>query len=226
MCNIVMSLHASYFMSPPFNGSQAGCFPMDRPQVTMNGLHTFHCSCWKIGYVSVRCSCAVGRLQATVRARRDKAPGVIDLLLADAPGILKASQKQLREKSLKTRMGILVLLKELLAFLPDGQMQDVDQLLPGVISAMNVGNPTMRLAADSCACLPTNHNAASSSHQKEACFLCTLPVRFGRLCLDGRVLHQSEAIGAFMHSHSAVCRITAATARSYGYRRSSSWGWP
>ena len=77
-----------------------------------------------------------------MRARRDKAPGVIDLLLADAPGILKVSQKQLREKSLKTRTGILVLLKELLATLPDGQMQDVDQLLPGVISAMNVGTPS------------------------------------------------------------------------------------
>ena len=59
-------------------------------------------------------------------------------LLGDAPDVLKASLRQLRDKSLKTRTGILILLKELLATLPDNQLSDVDQLLPGVISAINV----------------------------------------------------------------------------------------
>ena len=97
-----------------------------------------------------------------MRARRDKAPGVIDLLLVDAPGILKASQKQLREKSLKTRTGVLVLLKELLATLPDSQMQDVDQLLPGVISAMNVCTPSHA---------PRCLQLGLPAHQSQCCFL-------------------------------------------------------
>ena len=100
-----------------------------------------------------------------MRARRDKAPGVIGLLLADALSILKASQKQLREKSLKTRTGILVLLKELLAALPDGQIQDVDQLLPGVISAMNVCTHAPRRRQ---LCLPANHNGMQRLY---VCFL-------------------------------------------------------
>lgn len=63
---------------------------------------------------------------------------MIKKLLGDAPDVLKASLKQLRDKSLKTRTGILILLKELLAALPDNQISNVDQLLPGVISAINV----------------------------------------------------------------------------------------
>lgn len=63
---------------------------------------------------------------------------MVEKLLSDAPDILKASLKQLRDKSLKTRTGVLVLLKELLATLPDNQISNVDQLLPGVISAINV----------------------------------------------------------------------------------------
>ena len=104
---------------------------------------------------------------------------MISLLLADAPGILKASQKQLKEKSLKTRTGILVLLKELLATLPDGRMQDVDQLLPGVISAMNVCNPPH---APPCRqlCWSANHNAASLPHRMKAQLLCVISVRLGR----------------------------------------------
>ena len=80
-------------------------------------------------------------IQATARASRDRDPGVMEKLLGDAPDVLKASLKQLRDKSLKTRTGILILLKELLATLPDNQISNVDQLLPGVISAINVCNP-------------------------------------------------------------------------------------
>ena len=70
---------------------------------------------------------------------------MIKKLLGDAPDILKASLKQLRNKSLKTRTGILILLKELLAALPDNQISNVDQLLPGVISAINVRSQCRRL---------------------------------------------------------------------------------
>ena len=77
-------------------------------------------------------------LQASARASRDRAPGVVEMLAGDAPDVLKASLKQLRNKSLKTRTGILHLLKELLATLPDGQIRDTDQLLPGVLAAIDV----------------------------------------------------------------------------------------
>lgn len=77
-------------------------------------------------------------MQATARAKRDRDPGVVERVRGDVPEVLKASLRQLRDKSLKTRAGVLALLKELLATLPDGQIRDADQLLPGVISAINV----------------------------------------------------------------------------------------
>lgn len=74
----------------------------------------------------------------------------MEKLLGDAPDVLKASLKQLRDKSLKTRTGILILLRELLATLPDNQISNVDQLLPGVISAINVCTPCHHQPLCSC----------------------------------------------------------------------------
>lgn len=103
-------------------------------------------------------------LQASARASRDRAPGVVEMLAGDAPDILKASLKQLRNKSLKTRTGILHLLKDLLATLPDGQIRDTDQLLPGVIAAINVSGWSRSL--------PFCHNA-SQPDSRDCCLFTT-----------------------------------------------------
>ena len=106
-------------------------------------------------------------LQASARASRDRAPGVVEMLAGDAPDILKASLKQLRNKSLKTRTGILHLLKDLLATLPDGQIRDTDQLLPGVIAAIHVSVSGWSRS------LPFGYNP-SQPESRACCSICRL----------------------------------------------------
>ncbi len=60
------------------------------------------------------------------------------LLAADVPAVVKAAAKQLGEKSVKTRVGVFGVLRELLGVLPDSLAQHVAALLPGVLHALQV----------------------------------------------------------------------------------------
>ena len=64
--------------------------------------------------------------------------GPVVQLRADVPAILRAASRQLRDKSVKTKAGIFQVLKELVAVLPDATAADIDQLVPGILAALNV----------------------------------------------------------------------------------------
>ena len=72
-------------------------------------------------------------------------PEVLQMLHPDCGDILKASCRQLRDKSVKTRTGVFLALKELLTVVPGCLSRGVDQVLPAVISALNVGGLTTSL---------------------------------------------------------------------------------
>lgn len=82
-------------------------------------------------------SCA-GDAQVGLAASRDRASQVYAQLQADSPEVLKASFRQLRDKSLKTRAGVLLMLKELISIVPECLSHHLDQLLPGLTAALNV----------------------------------------------------------------------------------------
>ncbi|BDA42511.1 Cullin-associated NEDD8-dissociated protein 1 [Coccomyxa sp. Obi] len=75
--------------------------------------------------------------QVGLAASRDRASQVYAQLQADSPEVLKASFRQLRDKSLKTRAGVLLMLKELISIVPECMSNHLDQLLPGLTAALN-----------------------------------------------------------------------------------------
>ena len=60
------------------------------------------------------------------------------LLRADVPTILRATARQLKDKSPKTKAGAIQVLKELVDVLPEAIAADIDQLVPGILAALNV----------------------------------------------------------------------------------------
>ena len=60
------------------------------------------------------------------------------MLRNDSQNISKAAARQLKEKSLKARSGILGLLKEFAAILPDQIPASLSQLIPGIQQALQV----------------------------------------------------------------------------------------
>lgn len=76
--------------------------------------------------------------QVGAAASRDRASQVLRQLQSDSPEVLKASFRQLRDRSLKTRAGVLLTLKELISIVPKCLSHDVEQLLPGLTAALNV----------------------------------------------------------------------------------------
>lgn len=79
-----------------------------------------------------------GYVQVGLSVSRDRASQVYAQLQADSPEVLKASFRQLRDKSLKTRVGVLLMLKELISIVPECLGHHLDQLLPGLTAALNV----------------------------------------------------------------------------------------
>lgn len=77
-----------------------------------------------------------------VKPGASQGPEALQMLQTDCGDVLKASCRQLRDKSLKTRTGVFLALKELLMVVPGCLSRDVDQVLPAVTSALNVGGPT------------------------------------------------------------------------------------
>eukprot|EP00192_Tetraselmis_astigmatica_P000226 CAMPEP_0117662728 /NCGR_PEP_ID=MMETSP0804-20121206/8205_1 /TAXON_ID=1074897 /ORGANISM="Tetraselmis astigmatica, Strain CCMP880" /LENGTH=1235 /DNA_ID=CAMNT_0005469641 /DNA_START=95 /DNA_END=3802 /DNA_ORIENTATION=- len=62
--------------------------------------------------------------------------GVLQLLRADVPAIMRAATRQLKEKSVKTKVGVFVVLKELLTVLKDCVEEHVEALMPGLLHAL------------------------------------------------------------------------------------------
>ena len=65
----------------------------------------------------------------------------VAMLRNDSQSISKAAARQLKEKSLKARSGILVLLKELALVLPEQIPKSLSQLIPGIQQALQVNVP-------------------------------------------------------------------------------------
>ncbi|KAK9816878.1 hypothetical protein WJX72_006469 [[Myrmecia] bisecta] len=69
-------------------------------------------------------------------SRRGPAGSPLTALQADAPAILKSASRQLKDKSLRTRLGVFLALKELGAVLPDSISSHAALLVPGIQQAL------------------------------------------------------------------------------------------
>ena len=71
--------------------------------------------------------------------RSDEGSAASALLKGDADAILKAAARQLKEKSVKTRSGIFLALRELVLVLPEACTADsIGLLLPAILQALKV----------------------------------------------------------------------------------------
>ena len=77
-------------------------------------------------------------MQVAAAQQSESGPAPAELLSADVPALLRATARQLREKSAKTRAGAFTVLRELLLALPGAVSGHVPLLLPGIIAALNV----------------------------------------------------------------------------------------
>ncbi len=66
-------------------------------------------------------------------------PSPLSLLSKDVATIVRASARQLRDKSAKTRVGVFGVLRQLVAVRPGDMAGQVDALAPGLLAALNVG---------------------------------------------------------------------------------------
>ena len=62
----------------------------------------------------------------------------INQLQADVPSIIKASVRQLKEKSVRTKQGVFAALQELVTVAPSSVGAHVSHLMPGIQAALNV----------------------------------------------------------------------------------------
>ena len=65
----------------------------------------------------------------------------IELLRRDVPSIVKAAVRQLKEKSVRTKQGVFAALQELVTVVPDVIGVHTSQMMPGILSALNVSLP-------------------------------------------------------------------------------------
>lgn len=79
-------------------------------------------------------------MQVGVAANWNSGAATLQQLQADTADILKATFRQLRDKSLKARGGLLLILKELLTILPKCLDTHVEQLLPNIVNVLNVSH--------------------------------------------------------------------------------------
>ncbi len=68
----------------------------------------------------------------------DESSGALGVLQADESSILKACARQLKEKSLKTKMCVFQLLRRLVLVLPSSTASHADLLVPGILAALSV----------------------------------------------------------------------------------------
>jgi hypothetical protein len=84
-------------------------------------------------------------MQVAVAAKRsdgDSGAAVLSQLRSDVPAVLRVAAKQLREKSIKTRIGAFVVLRELVLVVPSAVSTDPSLLVPAIVSALNVRRST------------------------------------------------------------------------------------
>jgi len=73
---------------------------------------------------------------------------VINLLMQQVPNILKATCKQVKDKSLKTRQGVLALLTKLVMVVPGCLAPHFSQLVPGILFCLNERNASSPMKID------------------------------------------------------------------------------
>ncbi len=71
----------------------------------------------------------IGHVSSRYSAGDPSSP--LALLHADVPAVFKAAGKQLSEKSVKTKVGVFMVLKELVAVLPESAAEHTGELVPG-----------------------------------------------------------------------------------------------
>jgi len=79
-----------------------------------------------------------------LKATRSKSAGfdvpesshAVSLLRKDVPVIMKAASRQLKEKSVKTKVGVFAMLRELLTVLNDAAEAHIPDLMPGILSSL------------------------------------------------------------------------------------------
>ena len=81
--------------------------------------------------------------QVATAPKNEAEPSAAELLAADVPALLRATARQLKEKSAKTRAGAFTVLRELLLALPSAVSGHVPLSLPGVLAALNVRSPLL-----------------------------------------------------------------------------------
>ena len=86
---------------------------------------------------------------AAKRSDGDSGAAVLSQLRSDVPAVLRAAAKQLREKSIKTRIGAFVVLRELVVVVPSAVSTDPGLLVPAIVSALNVRSSVCRLRSTS-----------------------------------------------------------------------------
>lgn len=74
---------------------------------------------------------------------RNETTSMAAQLSADVPAVLRAASRQLRDKSPKMRAAVFQVLKELIIAVPTSVTKDIDQLMTGIISALNVSPPAL-----------------------------------------------------------------------------------
>ncbi|KAL3888576.1 hypothetical protein ACJMK2_001063 [Sinanodonta woodiana] len=87
--------------------------------------------------------------------------GPIALLQNQVPDIVRAVQKQLKDKSVKTRQGCFSLLTELVLVLPGAMTNHLASLVPGIQYSLGDRNSTSNMKIDTLAflnCILTHHN--------------------------------------------------------------------
>nr|CAG4638230.1 EOG090X00HY [Cyclestheria hislopi] len=98
------------------------------------------------------------------------------LLLQQVPVIVKATYKQLKDKSLKTRQGVLALLTELVQVIPGCLTPHFNQLVPGILFCLNEKNASSPMKIDTLQFIHTLliHHPPEVSHGHIAALLPSL----------------------------------------------------
>nr|CAG4646017.1 EOG090X00HY [Macrothrix elegans] len=73
---------------------------------------------------------------------------IYGMLMQQVPAIVKATAKQMKDKSLKTRQGVLALLTELVLVVPGCLSPHISQLIPGILFCLNERNASSPMKID------------------------------------------------------------------------------
>jgi len=107
---------------------------------------------------------------------RENSLEITNLLMQQVPNILKATCKQMKDKSLKTRQGMLALLTELVLVVPGCLAPHFSQLVPGILFCLNERNASSPMKIDTLQFVHTVlvHHSPEVAHAHVAALLPSL----------------------------------------------------